>query len=336
MPEHVGCSFMMCSSSTSQSTFQEECCSKSNSLVASILATQCMNPNLPVCDMNCCPLLYPFTFLPRPLLVGLAYDVHQHVLSTDVRGEGLHTGPPGFEFVIFPAVYRSISYTSIECLNRDGVEIDMRVSFQYRPIRANLYPIALQFRNATMYGEIIEQQGTAVVYSVCGQFDTEQFQTERSAVEDAVRTGLQNAMTQFYTEVASVQIGDISRPSTFEQAVRRKETARENVEVARNERERRIIQANTTLLENRTQAGIILDRARTNASIVTDRAQAEARAIVDEFAAELRTYSNIMKENNLTIEGLLAYLGSRIIEGSEDEVFANMDHPAKPSYADRL
>lgn len=279
----------------------------------------------------------PFTPTPPPTsIVGLAYDVHQHILSTDVRGEGLHTGPPGFEFVVFPAVYRSISYTSIECLNRDGVEIDMRVSFQYRPVRANLYPIALQFRNASMYGQVIEAQGRAVVYSVCGQFRTEQFQTERSTVEDAVRIGLQNAMEQFFTEVATVQIGDISRPSTFEQAVRRKETARENVEVARNERERRIIQANTTLLENRTQAGIILDRARTDASILIARSQAEAQAIRDEFVAELETYSNLMTDNNLTVEGLLAYLGSRVIEDSEEEVFANVDHPAKPSYADRL
>lgn len=279
-----------------------------------------------------CPSPWP---LP-PFIVGLGYDVHQHILSTDVRGEGLHTGPPGFEFVIFPAVYRSISYTSIECLNRDGVEIDMRVSFQYRPVRSNLYPIALQFRNASSYGDVIEAQGTAVVYSVCGQFSTEQFQTERSTVEDALRRGFQIAMNQFFTEVASVQIGDISRPSTFEQAVRRKETARENVEVARNERERRIIQANTTLLENLTQAGIILDRARTNASIVIARANAEAQAILGEFVAEMETYTNIMTANNLTVEGLLAYLGSRIIEESEGEVFANMDHPAKPSYADRL
>lgn len=278
-----------------------------------------------------------FTPTPPPTsIVGLAYDVHQHILSTDVRGEGLHTGPPGYEFVVFPAVYRSISYTSIECLNRDGVEIDMRVSFQYRPARANLYPIALQFRNASMYGQVIEAQGRAVVYSVCGQFRTEQFQTERSTVEDAVRIGLQDAMKQFFSEVATVQIGDISRPDTFEQAVRRKETARENVEVARNERERRIIQANTTLLENITQAGIILDRARTDASILIARSQAEAQAIRDEFVAELETYSKLMADNNLTVEGLLAYLGSRVIEDSEEEVFANVAHPANPSYAGRL
>lgn len=268
--------------------------------------------------------------------MGLAYDVHQHILDTEVKGEGLHTGPPGFEFVVFPAVYRSISYTSIQCLNRDGVEITMRVSFQYRPVRANVYPIALQFRNASMYDDVIEQQGRAVVYSVCGQFGTEQFQTERSTIEVAVRTGLQNAMTRFYSEVASVQIGDLSRPSTFEQAVRRKETARENVEVSRNERIRRIIQANTTLLETMTQADITLDRARTSASIVLARARTESQAVLDEFAAELDTFTTIMEASNLTIQGLLSYLGSRIIEDTKDEVFANMDHPAKPSYADEL
>ena len=175
-----------------------------------------------------------------------------------------------------------------------------------------------------------------MVYSVCGQFGTEQFQSERSTIEAAVRTGLQNAMLQFYGEVASVQIGDISRPSTFEQAVRRKETARENVEVARNEKMRRIIQANTTLLETMTQADIILDRARTDAAIVLARAQTEAQAVLDEFAAELDTFTTIMRASNLTVEGLLSYIGSRVIEDAGDEVFANMDHPAKPSYANEL
>ena len=268
--------------------------------------------------------------------LGLVYDVHQQVLYEETKGEGLHSGPPGFEFIKFPAVFRSQAYDNLLCLNKDGVEITISVDFQYRPNREHILPLASQFRNETVYYEIIQQQGETVVYRVCGRFDTEQFQTARVSIENAIIETLQEDMSKFYTDVASVQVRNIARPSQFESAVRAKEAARENIELAQNERGRRIIEVTTKLRETEAEAEITLDRANSDASVLLTQANATAKGILEEFRTEVGSYLTVMKANNLTIEGLLSYLGTRLIEESTDEVHVNMAHPAKPSYADEL
>ena len=42
--------------------------------------------------------------------VGIAYDTINKDLGTETKTEGLHNGPPGFEFIIFPSVYNSLNF----------------------------------------------------------------------------------------------------------------------------------------------------------------------------------------------------------------------------------
>ena len=143
-------------------------------------------------------------------------------------------------------------------------------------------------------------------------------------------------MLQFFTNVADVQVQNIARPSEFEVAVRAKETARENVNVARSMRKQRLTEANTTLQEAITNADITRDRAASDQRIALTRARTEAEAILEEFEREAETYYTIMTSQNLTVEGLLAYLGTRVIAEAEQTVLTNLNPPAKDSYADEL
>ena len=45
------------------------------------------------------------------LSVGIAYDTINKDLSTETKMEGLHNGPPGFEFIIFPSVYKTLTFS---------------------------------------------------------------------------------------------------------------------------------------------------------------------------------------------------------------------------------
>jgi prohibitin 2 len=40
---------------------------------------------------------------------GVAYDIHQRKLSTQVQGVGLHSGPPGFKFLLFPKTIETVN-----------------------------------------------------------------------------------------------------------------------------------------------------------------------------------------------------------------------------------
>jgi len=45
--------------------------------------------------------------------VGVKYDNIAKVLGKEVYGEGLHVGPPGFSFIIFPSVFQTMQFRDI-------------------------------------------------------------------------------------------------------------------------------------------------------------------------------------------------------------------------------
>ena len=45
--------------------------------------------------------------------MGVKYDNIAKVLGKEVYGEGLHAGPPGFSFIIFPSVFQTMQFRDI-------------------------------------------------------------------------------------------------------------------------------------------------------------------------------------------------------------------------------
>ncbi len=87
------------------------------------------------------------------------YNTVLRDLYQEVRQEGLHTGPPGFRFLIFPSVYRTIAYEALQCLNEDGVIITLNIAFQYQVKPDSLRDTVLQFRDHDNFQKVLESVG---------------------------------------------------------------------------------------------------------------------------------------------------------------------------------
>ena len=58
-------------------------------------------------------------------VVGLQYDNIAKKLDTTAKTEGLHLGPPGFSFIIFPSVFQTLRFKDITV----SVEINLSKLF---------------------------------------------------------------------------------------------------------------------------------------------------------------------------------------------------------------
>ncbi|PIK37707.1 hypothetical protein BSL78_25456 [Apostichopus japonicus] len=132
--------------------------------------------------------------------------------------------------------------------------------------------------------------------------------------------------------VSDLQVNNIARPIEYENAVKSKEAARENIQVAETERPRQLTQANTVLREAETQAVIDINRAETDGRISRNAAVAQAEAILAQYEAEANAFANIIIEQDLTTDGLMAYLGVRVVSEAANPVYAGIEPPAKTSY----
>ena len=87
--------------------------------------------------------------------VGIAYNTYQKTLSSTTQKAGLHNGPPGFEFIKFPSVFKTLEFADDVCLNKEGVEIVLQIEFQYRARPQRLRDIVMEFKDHSGYVKML-------------------------------------------------------------------------------------------------------------------------------------------------------------------------------------
>jgi len=265
--------------------------------------------------------------------LGIKYDNIAKSLAKKVDGEGLHLGPPGFTFIIFPSVYQTLEFRDITCLNKDGVIIDLDVSYQFKANRNFMRPLIIQFKDFDGYKKVLLASGKSAVHDTCANFSTTEFQTDRGKFQESLREVMRKYCESLYCELNDLQVNNLQRPSIFETAVKDKEAAKENIKVAENERPRRILQAETELEEARKQADIIIDNAKTHARIILNKARTEAETLKKQYDKDIEVYKMAKKSQNLSNEALISYIAVRAIANSKNDLNIAIKSPAKTSYA---
>jgi len=266
--------------------------------------------------------------------IGLKYDYFSKHLADKPTFEGLHAGNPGYTFLIFPSIFKTLSFSYTNCLNKDGVEIKLSISYQYKVEANKLKNVFMQFKDIDSYTTCLRAFGYSSIHDTCSQFNTTEFQSRRGEFQEQLRNVIVGKYADVHAQITDLQVNDITRPSGYEDAVKSKENAREDIEVAESENPKLVTAAKTVELQAETEANITMDAARTQVSIKTSEALAQAKAILNEYEKEAESYKFLMSPDglNMDVDSFLAYLGIRAIEDAVNDVQVGVDSPAKTSY----
>lgn len=172
----------------------------------------------------------------------------------------------------------------------------------------------------------------SAVHDACSKFNTTQFQSQRATFQESVRSHTADQFNNVSTDITDLQISSILRPKDYETALKDKETAKENIQVAKSQRPRLLTQAKTIKEEASAQAAISVEKAQSDARVALTKAEADAAAITAAFEAEAESYALVMTNQKLGVEGLLAYLSTRVLVESKKDVNIGIDAPAKTKY----
>ncbi|KAK3745340.1 hypothetical protein QZH41_018903, partial [Actinostola sp. cb2023] len=263
---------------------------------------------------------------------GVSYDVVQRVLDDEVRKSGLHNGPPGFKFIKFPSVFKSKSFKNIKCLNKEGLEIQLSVEFQYRARPKDLRKTILQFEDFDNYVKVLSNLALSSMYDACSRFNTSQFQSQRATFQESVLSTMDKRFKEVSADLTDLQVSNIQRPTSYEKVVRDKESAKENINIALNERPRKLVQAKSTKEDAIKNGQIAVQTAKSNSKILSTKTNAEVQSILSRYDAEARAFSTLKTKQNMTVEGLLSYLSTRVIAERKNTLSVGLDAPAKTKY----
>lgn len=274
---------------------------------------------------------------------GLMYTRWSKRLDEEAQSGGLFIGPPGFRFIRFPSTFVTVDLDGRNCVSRDGLIVQFSVTFQYQMIAENMFPVVERYRDFDGWNEIVKEAGISAIHHSCSEFTITNFQNKRGEIQEAMlnnlRLKLEGNVTEgvegVYAQAASLQLRFLGLPNEYSEAVREKQSAEEDIALAKNQRQQETTKANTAFLRAQEEARKILDTANNDVEILLTEARLAAEETTFAFEQEAVTIVNIKESLGLSTNGVLAYLANGLLE-DVDNLKVTSFEPARLSRSEEL
>lgn len=253
---------------------------------------------------------------------GVEYNIHKKTLADAAKTGGLHLGPPGFKFIKFPSTFITVDVDDSTCVSRDGLRVKVTFTFQYQMPVEWLLPAIISYRNYEKWSQVVLAAGSSAIQHTCSNYEISNFQNQRGIIQAAMLESLrlklegtkEDNSDGVYARAISLQLRNIGLPEEYQKAVEEKQSANEDIALAKNQRIQETTKANTTLLAATETAEKILDTARNDASVIVTEAKLKADETTFAFRSEAEVLVSVKKMLNLTTEGVLAYTSNQLYQ----------------------
>lgn len=275
---------------------------------------------------------------------GVQYNVHKKQLDDAAKSGGLFFGPPGYKFIKFPSTFITVDLNNRTCVSRDGLLVVFSVTFQYKMTEENVLPAIIKYRNFEKWAGVVEAAGLSAIHHSCGNYNISAFQNKRGEIqtnmEDNLRLKLEGDVDSsrqegVYAMVVSLQLQNVELPVEYNDAVQEKQSAEEDISLARNERKQATTKADTENLRAAEEAKKILDTAKNDADVLLTEARLKGEETMYAFEKEAETILDVKTSLNLTTEGVLAYLYNSLLADVANLTITSGE-PARLSRKDEL
>lgn len=115
-----------------------------------------------------------------------------------------------------------------------------------------------------------------------------------------------------YARAISLQLSNVDLPEEYSQAIADKQSANEDISLAKNQRTQNITKARTDLNTAKEEARKIYDESYNDANITLTEANLQAEATIFRFETEKIVLQGVRDTLGLSTNGLLAYLTNQL------------------------
>jgi len=268
--------------------------------------------------------------------MGIAYNAPQAVLDSEVKEEGLHGKPPFGYYILWPRTHQTMHQT-LSGMSKDGVVVSVEVAFQYKVTENKLMPLTMDYKTFDFYEKILKLKSRSGIRNACMKYMAQEFQTKRAAVQVSMEEDVTTRLVEggMHAIIFDLQLTSVDRPPSYELAVDAKENAKNQIDLVTNQRNQKITAAKTAKLRAQVESNKTIDAATTAASVTKKNAETDAAIVYGKYAAQGATYKTVRSERNLTSEGLLAYIGTRLVDDL-NTITVGIAAPARVSYGTDL
>lgn len=270
---------------------------------------------------------------------GVQYDRHKKLLDDAAKTGGLHSGPPGYYFVKFPST-QITSELQDTCVSRDGLRVNFDVTFQYQMPVEHILNAIKEFRDFSAWSQVVEAAANSAVQHSCSEFNVTDFQSVRIKIQESMMANLKLKLEGsktgsgtdegVYALGTSLQLKNVDLPVEYKTAVAGKQSAEEDILLAKNQRKQEITRAETELKTAQQEEIKILNTAYNQANVTILEAELKAQETLFAFEKEKEVLEESKKQFGLSASGILAYMTNQLY-ASLDKLEVTSGEPAKIS-----
>ena len=234
------------------------------------------------------------------------------------------------------------------CVSQDGLRVQFSVTFQYQLPVEWLVPVVKKYTNYRTWEGIVLAAGRSAVQHSCSLYSISNFQNKRGIIQTKMEENLRKKLegddptaavdqhTGVFARAISLQLRNVELPEEYRSSVSEKQSAAEDITLAKNQRAQETTKASTALLTAKEEAKKINNTAVNEATVMITEAKLRAQEISYAFATEAKVYAKVKADLNLTDQGLLSYVANRLYEGTSGDVRVAAGEPAASTFKDEL
>jgi len=190
----------------------------------------------------------------------------------------------------------------VQVQSADGYAVSVDVTVKYRILKENAYRVYQNTGSGIKYQTIVRNEAQKACIALFGQMKTEGFYNPLKRREKAgeVKQLLSTSLEDNFVDVIDVLIRDVQFDPEYENKIRRKKLADQEVELNKSMAKAAAMQGKTQLIEAETKRLVNIIKKEKDAALVrmqadTDREIAKIRADYERYATEKQADADLVE-----------------------------------------
>ena len=215
-----------------------------------------------------------------------------------------------------------------DCLTSNGIEMYVAVDIQTQIPKKQVFSIFDEFGESGRQLSYIKLVAADSIRDSCGKFTAQDFYLSRAAIQQEMETDMMHTARQSksHINVTSVVLSNFEFPASLDAAIQNKRAAENDIEIAQNEREGQLTEAETALKVAVTNAERLLIEAQAEVDSLLAEADAKRTSIEQVWANRQSVYVSIADAMNMTASQFVdQYLASVVLQAASNPVTSMAD-----------
>lgn len=254
--------------------------------------------------------------------IGLNYSGITKSVDKDLFTSGIHFLGVGHSFIKYPTTVQTFEFSkskgsdapSVRSRTKDGLEVELEISFQYLYLSTELYDLYMQYGQQERLPCM--KVAIDILTDVATQYKASQFFFDKEKISGTMQKSLNKTFADFwFATVDYFQLKSIDLPDKYEIAIQETEVMRQDIHKAEAEKSKMQIELETQIMQ-----------AQISSNININQAEASGQSFYKIQYQQAASLKEIKDSLGLSTGDLLKYLRAKILkEYPEDKMIIGLD-----------